>query len=100
MLHNVCLQCLLQVSQYIFVQLPEEMDIVRTCLGALRTSLSPQDPQQQTIDQLEQAMASLADQRLMSSPTNTTSPTPSKRHNSRSGRHVRTMRLWCNILSR
>lgn len=70
------------------------MDTVRTCLGALRTSLSPQDPQQQTIDQLEQAMASLADQRMMmSSPTNTTSPTPSKRYSSRSTRHVSTTGL-------
>lgn len=62
--------------------------MVRTCLGSLRTSLPPQDPHQVTIDQLEQAVAGLVDLTISSMSQRDPSPTLSRRHHSRSSKHV------------
>ena len=39
--------------------LPEDMDNIRECIGHLRTSLAPQDHQQQLLDALEQTISDI-----------------------------------------
>lgn len=70
--------------------------MVRTCLGSLRMSLSPQDPHQHTIDQLEQAVASLVD--LTTSLPRDPSPTINRRHHSRNSKHVSIIILNSNLI--
>ena len=62
--------------------------MVRTCLGSLRKSLSAQDPQQHTIDQLEHAVASLVDLAMSSTSLRDPSPTLNRKHYSRSSKNV------------